>query len=163
MVVSTSCEDATLTINTDRVITSLEANGFSKIVISSCPNLQTIILGSPEKLKSLSVNSCNTSNTFSLNSENIENLTNLSKLEEMFTFVITSNTSEKGVVNLSECVNLTSLSLNNTQSFYKVILPESGVKLGNNTFYNTSLRFLDGKAILNGTEIFKNTPVFQLR
>lgn len=141
-----SCTDSgcSLTIDNDQTLEQIELQGFSSINISNCPKLRKIVINDTNvlKIQSLSITNCINQNLY-----------------------ITSTTeNSKGLVDLSNLVELSSLTLQGSYNIVHIYLPNN-ITLKSNAFANLrNLETLDGKGIiLNGSGIFQNCYKYGLK
>lgn len=113
-------------------LTSLTLKGFKKIYINNCWYLSSVDISDGDNVEELEIKSC---------SKYADNL-----------FI-----NSKDCVDLSKFTNLKSIDFGYTVGFEKLILPNNPVLLKPLCFYQSSIKYLDGKASfgINNNDTFK--------
>lgn len=127
-----------LYISDNYLLTTISLQGFKKIHINNCPNLQNIVINKPELVEELYITSC------------------ASKSSK----IIFNNQSEK-TIDLSAFTNLKLFSLNNTQNITNIKFPNTETCiLPSGAFADTQIKTISGgKGYISSDSTFRNSQL----
>ena len=157
-------QDCKLILEDDASLTQIIVNGFTHLYINNCPKLQRIIINENDnnKLKVLYVKNCNTQ--YLKDNDIYYNLDELKANATEYKLYIENNLSnlnndvEYPIIDLSVFESLQEVSLEGSQGFDEVRLPEAKensnntyniVRLAPSAFSNTYLTYLNRPSLLN--------------